>query len=157
VSTQHQHIGEERDGPAPHPNLARNESIPPRGNGYERNNRGLRGKRLPGVPQEPPTLCIDRYSASESHDGPGREKDQGRDIAVANHMHQRPGSVSCTPATRRSACSLTRDRCRRLFIESEKLPFIPRCDDRRNRRAACIAAKWVDLTQRISETRRDQT
>ena len=43
MSTQHQHIGDERDGPAPHPDLARNELIPPRGNGCERNNRGLRG------------------------------------------------------------------------------------------------------------------
>src|SRR5215472_18580326 len=57
VSTQHQH--EDRHSPAPDPDLTRDESIPPRSDGCERNNRGLRCKWLPGAAQKPTALCID--------------------------------------------------------------------------------------------------
>src|SRR5580693_950630 len=48
VSTQHQQIGENSDGPAPEPDLTRDEPVPPCRDGGEWNNGGLPGKWLPG-------------------------------------------------------------------------------------------------------------
>ena len=95
MSTQHQQIGENSDGPAPEPNLSRNKPVSPCSDGNEWNNRGLPGKRLPaGITQEPSALCIDRHGASEGYDCPSREKEKGRHIPVADQMHQRPEADS---------------------------------------------------------------
>ena len=67
VSTQHQQIGENSDGPAPEPDLTRDEPVPPSRDGGEWNNGGLPGKGLPGGTQEPAALWIDRHGASEGH------------------------------------------------------------------------------------------
>src|SRR5262249_491373 len=90
VSTQHQQIGENSDGPAPEPDLTRDEPVPPCRDGGEWNNRGLSGKWVPGGAQMPSAPCIGRHGASEGYDCPSREKEEGRHIAVADQMHQRP-------------------------------------------------------------------
>src|SRR6202007_3200251 len=79
VSTQHQQIGDNSDGPAPEPDLTRDEPVPPCRDGGEWNNRGLPGKWLPGGgTQGPSALCIDRHGASEGYDCPSREKEERR-------------------------------------------------------------------------------
>ena len=55
----------------------RDEAVSPRSNGCERNNRGLRRKRLPGTPQEPLALGIDRYGAGERDDCKRGEEEEG--------------------------------------------------------------------------------
>lgn len=91
VSAQQQRIDEHRDGPAPEPDLTGDEPVPPGRDGGEGNDRGLHRKGLPGGgAQEPPALGVDRHGASQGDDGPGREKQERRRIAIADEMHQRP-------------------------------------------------------------------
>src|SRR5215831_15846550 len=86
VSTQHQYVCEERDGPAPEPDLTQDEAVPACGDGGERNNRSLRRKRLPGGPQEPTTLAIDRNGARAPM----------RTVSVKGYEMRASGRMSCS-------------------------------------------------------------
>ena len=74
VSTQHQQIGENSDGPAPEPDLTRDEPVPPCRDGGEWNNGGLPGKWLPGGGTQEPGASSRRCGPGDG--GPARHPDQ---------------------------------------------------------------------------------
>ena len=70
-----------------------NDSVPQRWLQTEQSRSPL--QMAPGGAQKPSARRIDRYGASDSYDGPGREEDQGRSPREAKqHPAMRLGSMA---------------------------------------------------------------